>query len=78
MTQFDDFWVYDEAVADFAVETMLELGLVANGPDSTIGNFDTARVQQAIDQMIAVDLAPADLTADQIVDNQFIDESIGL
>ncbi len=78
VTQFDDFWVYDEAVANFAVETMLELGLVANGPDGTIGNFDPARVQQVIDQMIAVDLAPADLTADQIVDNQFIDESIGL
>ena len=76
--QFDDFWVYDEGVATFAVETMKELGLVSNGPDSTIGNFDTDRVQQAIDQMIAVDLAPADLTAEQIVDNQFIDESIGL
>ena len=78
VTQFDDFWVYDEDVANFAVETMLELGLVANGPDGTIGNFDPERVQQVIDQMIAVDLAPADLTADQIVDNQFIDESIGL
>jgi hypothetical protein len=35
-------------------------------------------VQAVIDQMVAVDLAPADLTADDIMTNEFIDESIGL
>lgn len=78
VAQFADFWVYGEGVAAFAVDTMKELGLVSNGPDGTIGNFDTERVQSVIDQMIAVDLAPADLVADDIVNNEFIDESIGL
>ena len=78
VAQFADFWVYGQGVAAFAVDTMKELGLVSNGPDGTIGNFDTDRVQSVIDQMIAVDLAPADLVADDIVNNEFIDESIGL
>jgi hypothetical protein len=76
--QFDDFWVYGEGVAAYGSATMKELGLVSNGPDSTIGNFDTDRVQQVIDQMKAVDLAPADLEASDIVTNEFIDPSIGL
>ncbi|HYN31738.1 MAG TPA: hypothetical protein VES40_03870, partial [Ilumatobacteraceae bacterium] len=78
VAQYADFWVYGEGVAAFAVETMKELGLVSNGPDDTIGNFDPERVQAVIDQMIAVDLAPADLVADDIINNEFIDESIGL
>jgi hypothetical protein len=76
--QMDDFWVYDEGVATYAIETMRELGLVSNGPDGTIGNFDIDRVQKVIDQMVIVDLAPSGLTADDIVSNEFIDPSIGL
>jgi hypothetical protein len=76
--QMDDFWVYGEGVATYAIETMRDLELVSNGPDATIGNFDTDRVQAVIDQMITVDLAPAELTADDIISNEFIDESIGL
>jgi hypothetical protein len=76
--QMDDFWVYTDGVAAYAIETMRELELVSNVPDSTIGNFDPDRVQAVIDQMVAVDLAPADLTADDIMTNEFIDESIGL
>jgi hypothetical protein len=76
--QFNDFWVYGEGVAQFGSQQMLELGLVSNGPDDTIGNFDEARVQAVIDQMVAVELAPADLTAADIITNEFIDPSIGL
>ena len=76
--QFDDFWVYGQGVAEFGSMTMLELGLVSNGPDDTLGNFDESRVQAVIDQMVAVDRAPADLTSADIVTNEFIDESIGL
>jgi hypothetical protein len=75
---FDDFWVYGQGVAEFGSQAMLDLGLVSNGPDSTIGNFDEGRVQAVIDQMIAVDLAPADLTAADIATNEFIDPDIGL
>ena len=49
---FDSFWVYDQGVADYAVATMDELGLHGNGPDSTVGNMDEARIQKVIDDAI--------------------------
>ena len=58
-------------------------GLVANGPDSTVGNFDLDRVNALIEKAIPVYTAQGTppkegLTAEDIVTNQFIDPSIGL
>jgi hypothetical protein len=76
---FDDFWVYPAELAEFSVDTQVELGLVGNGPDDTVGNFDEARVQSVIDKMAAAGMdVPADLTAADLVTNEFIDPSIGL
>jgi hypothetical protein len=76
---FADFWVYPAELAEFSVATMLDLGLIGNGPDTTIGNFDTERVQSVIDKMASAGMGvPADLAAETIVSNQFIDPSIGL
>ena len=75
---FDSFWVYDEGIANFAVETMSELGLHGNGPDSTVGNMEAGRIQAIIDQGIEAGLdIPSDLTAEDMFTNEFIDESIG-
>jgi hypothetical protein len=81
--QYDTGWVYSEGVADFSVEQQVELGIVGNGSDSTLGNFDEERVQEVLEIAVPIlteggadipdDLAPADL-----VTNEFIDESIGL
>ena len=43
VARFDDFWVYDEGLAEFSVEAQRELGLIGNGPDvltqvSMVGN----------------------------------------
>lgn len=79
--QFADFWVYRKELADFSVATQKELGLVSNGPDGTLGNFDMARVQEYIDKMIAsgnYDDLPEDFKAETMVTNEFIDPSIGL
>ena len=72
--------VYSAGEAEFAVATMKDLGLISNGPDATLGNFDLARVQEGIDQMIDAGIAnvPKDLKADQLATNEFIDPSIGL
>jgi hypothetical protein len=80
---YDTGWVYTQGVADFSVAQQLELGLVGNGPDDTLGNMDEARVQQIID-----DLAPIfeeqgkpikeGLTVADIATNEFVDPSIGL
>ncbi|HSJ92006.1 MAG TPA: hypothetical protein VK917_08045, partial [Ilumatobacter sp.] len=78
VAQFDSFWVYDEGVANYAVETMTELGLHGNGPDGTVGNMDEARVQKVIDDArLAGVPVPDDLVAADMFTNEFIDESIG-
>ncbi|MEZ5282306.1 MAG: hypothetical protein R2770_17730 [Acidimicrobiales bacterium] len=71
--------IYTADEADWAAGQILELELISNGPDATLGNFDLERVQRGIDQMIEVGIEmPADLTAEQLATNEFIDPSIGL
>ncbi len=79
VAEFDTFWTYDEGVAEYSVETQLELGLVGNGSDDTLGNMDEERVQGVIDQMrdAAMDV-PQDLEASDLLTNEFIDTGIGL
>jgi hypothetical protein len=72
------FWVYDEGLANYSVQTMNELGLHGNGPDATVGNMEEARVQKVIDDIAAAGLpVPEGLTAADMFTNQFIDETIG-
>ncbi len=81
--KYDTGWVYSEGVAKFSVEQQLKLGLVGNGPDDTLGNFDEARITKLIGQANPIfkaggkkvkdDLKPADLMT-----NEFIDPSIKL
>ncbi len=82
VTEYDTGWVYNEGNAAYAVEKMKSAGVVGNGGNSTVGDFDTARVQRVIDitkpvftsQQVAV---PAGLTPEQVATNKFIDPSIG-
>ncbi len=81
--EYNTGWVYSQGVADFSVEKQLELGIVGNGSDDTLGNFDEERVQSIIDiaspiyeatgKTLKENLAPADIAT-----NEFIDTSIGL
>ncbi len=74
---YNDFWTYDAALAADSVQKQLELGLVGNGPDSTLGNFDTDRVNSFITVAEPV-FGVEGLTADDLVTNEYIDDSIGL
>ncbi len=75
---YDTFWTYPAELATFSVDKQLELGLAGNGPDKTVGNFDTARVQKVIDALTTAKMDfPADITPDKLVTNEFIDTSIG-
>jgi hypothetical protein len=77
--KFDDFWIYSEGVANYSIATMKELGLVGNGPDATLGNFDFDRANGVLDKMRNAGLdIPADLKAEDIYTNEFIDMSIGM
>jgi hypothetical protein len=73
---------YSPERAAFAIETLLANGLVGNGPNAAIGDFDLARV----DRLIEVNrpaapaggaAAPAPRSGD-LVTNEFIDPAIGL
>ena len=77
--KYADFWVYGEGVAAYSVETQKKLGLVGNGPDKTLGNFDFDRANKALQQMKDAGLdVPADLKAEDLYTNEFINSDIGL
>jgi len=66
-------------VAAYSVETQKELGLVGNGPNDTLGDFDFDRANKALQKMKDVGLdVPADLTAEDMYTNEFINPEIGL
>ncbi|HUF99698.1 MAG TPA: hypothetical protein VMM60_16340 [Ilumatobacter sp.] len=80
---YDNGWIYSAEVAEYGVATMLGDGLLSNGPDDTLGNFDMDRVNGLIEIAIPVyeslgQTPKEGLTAEDIVTNEFIDESIGL
>ena len=75
--QFDSFWQYDMDLANFSVETQRELGLIGNGDDDTVGNMDAARIQGVIDSIADAGVDLADITAEDIFTNEYIDPSIG-
>ena len=81
VAQYKDFWVYSKGLADFSVAKQKDLGLVSNGPDKTLGNFDIPRVQKFIDLMVKsgdYKDVPAGFKAETMVTNEFIDPKIGL
>jgi hypothetical protein len=76
-------FVYSKGNAEFAVAQMRRLGIVANGRDATLGNFDPERLQRLIGivgPIFAGQRKPikAGLTPEQVGTNQFIDPAIGL
>ncbi len=79
VAQFDADWVYSAELADWSAAKQLELGLVGNGPDSTVGNMEASRIQAILDAQreSGVEI-PEDLTAEDMFTNEFLDESIGL
>ena len=79
VAKYDTFWVYEKGVADFSTKVQRDLGLAGNGDDSTIGNFDLARVDRVLDQLREAGLGvPTDLEASMIYTNEFIDENVGI
>ncbi len=79
VAQFDADWVYSAELADWSVAKQLELGLIGNGPDSTVGNMDASRIQAILDAQREAGIEiPEDLTAEDMFTNDFIDDSIGL
>jgi len=74
---------YTLGQADFSAAQQRKLGIVGDGPDRTLGNFDLARIRRVIDIVVPIfagrrqpvkpGLRPEDLAT-----NQFIDPQVGL
>ncbi len=76
-------WSYTAGAAEFGVNAIAGEGLVANGPDGTLGSFDMDRVAELIEIAVPVYTAQGatpkeGLVPEDIVTNQFIDPSIAL
>jgi hypothetical protein len=81
--KMNDFWTYSPGMADYAVKTLKDLGLVGNGPDKTLGNIQDQRIQRMIDILTPIltgqkkqlkdGLKPSDLYT-----NEYIAPAIGL
>jgi hypothetical protein len=83
VTELDTFWVLSEGGNADAVQRMLDLGLVSDAGNGYVGDFDCERVDGLIEKLRPVfedkDIAiPEDLACDQVVTNEFIDQSISL
>lgn len=79
VTDLDSFWVLSEDGVANTVEMMDSLGIVSNGPNDTLGDFDLERIDAVIDQLAELESfdVPEGLTASDIVTNEFIDPTIG-
>jgi hypothetical protein len=78
-----DFWQYSPELASFSVSQQRALGIVGNGPDQTIGNFDLERVAGVLEivrTIFAGRRTPlkAGLSAQDLATNEFIDPTVGL
>lgn len=74
---YDTGWVYSMEGAEFAHAAGIEKGIMADGPDGTMGSFDTERVQTLID--IVGEYSEFDVSAitpEDLVTNEFLDTSI--
>jgi hypothetical protein len=76
-------FTYTRPLADYAVTTMRRLGIVDNGKDRTLGNFDDPRLQRMIDILTPIFAGQhkpirAGLTPTDLATNDYIDPGIGL
>ncbi|HSO55016.1 MAG TPA: hypothetical protein VL330_20285, partial [Actinomycetes bacterium] len=79
----DPIWQYSPELAKFSVTQQLDLGIVGNGPDQTIGNFDLVRVDGVLDIVRTIFAGRRQplkegLRAEDLATNEFIDPSISL
>jgi hypothetical protein len=74
------WWRTSRALLDHSVRVQVELGIVGNGNDATLGNFDMVRVAAFLAQIRgSLDVrADPNVRPEDVVTNRFVDPSIGL
>lgn len=79
---FDNGWIYSSGVAKHSHDMMTRLGLVGNGDNATLGDFNLGRIQHILDITKPIFAAhgnpvPAQLTPSTLATNDYIDPTIG-
>jgi hypothetical protein len=74
------WWKTSLDLNEYATKTMVERGIIGNGPNETIGDFDMDRVTEmhGIVKPWLDERANPEVTPEMVVTNRFIDTSIGL
>jgi hypothetical protein len=83
VAKYNDGWDYTAGAAAFAAKAQVKDGIIANGPDGVLGDFDLGRVNALIKALSPIyakegKTPKAGLVAQDIVTNQFINPSIHL
>jgi hypothetical protein len=81
--QYKTGWVYDRPLAEYSAKALKQLGMVDNGPDGTLGNFDMARVAKIMEIMTPIMAAQRQqvrkgLKPEDIATNEFINQQTKL
>ncbi len=81
--KYNNGWQYSTGLANFAITQMKALGIVDNGPNRTLGDFDVSRVQRLIDITTPIFRAQKTVIRDgirpqDIATNEFIAPAVGL
>jgi hypothetical protein len=81
--EYNTGWRYSRGLAEYSAKAMKDLGIVGNGRDGTMGNFEMDRVQKVIDIVTPIMTAQKQtvkqgLKPEDIATNEFIDPKIGL
>ncbi|MCH1513494.1 MAG: hypothetical protein L7S58_08035 [Acidimicrobiales bacterium] len=70
-------WVYGKDIATYSIETQRNLGLLGNGPNSTVGDMEESRIRNVIDIMAGAGIDTSGVTPADIFTNEYIDKNIG-
>ena len=80
--QLDTTWSQSAELANYAVATMRQLGIVGNGQTSTFGDFESPRLDDFIARAVPIlreqGLTVPDVTASDIATNEFLNPGITL
>ncbi|HSB85581.1 MAG TPA: hypothetical protein VLD86_04695 [Ilumatobacteraceae bacterium] len=84
VTEMAQFWQLSDDLNNDATAKMKDLGLVSDAGNGYVGDMDCARVQKLIDEFNPIEKAnnvegvKDGLKCEEIVDNEFLDQSISL
>lgn len=82
VTQLDTTWSQSADLANYAVATMKQLGIVGNGDTSTFGDFESPRLDDFITRAVPIlreqGLPIPELAARDIATNEFLNPDISL